>query len=203
MVNLINEHFVTIWDNISEKEIHFEQVWNILINSYKDIGGLQGINKNRLMKPSIMWKLVRRNNKINAVCIYNTYNNCEYGRKMIACGCLNDPNAKLDLYKICSEDISQVKRGTWAEVSGAMEHIYICKLGGIPIPNNIAKNILQDLNINVDSLDSDNFHYTRTIGKLSVTKMLFGNIPEQYRTVNWDSDVDTYKNNYFKFNDKD
>lgn len=189
----IVEHFITVWNtDKTEKEKYIDDVWNILEKTYSKIGGLKIFNKKEdLLKTTTLWKLVSRNNKINAVAIYKT---ARGGRKLVAGGSDGTTQGKNDFYTICYEDVNRIERGAYAEVSGALEYIYLFKYGGVPIPVNITEKIVNDMGRDILSKNPDGFHYTREIGNESIEKIMFGNVPEQYRTTtDWESESNIYR----------
>ena len=170
---LINEHFVNIFTKEIDSTVnqYKEVVYDLLQKSYAPIGGLLGVNDpDQLVLDSDMWKLVTRGSKVVAVAIYSMKRG---GRKMIACGSDGTPEGKKDLYKILQEDIKMVDRKMWAEVSGAMEHIYINKQGARPVPAEVAQILMKDKNF--IKIHDDGFHYDRLIAGEVHTKILIGN----------------------------
>lgn len=168
----LNEHFVTVLsDDIENRRKYVDEVRNIFEKSYADIGGTNA-DKDELLMPDIMWKLVRRNEKIAAAIAYKM----RYGRKAFLAGSDGTTDGKRDLIKIMKEDLDIKDRGAWVEVSGAPEHIYLDKLGGVPIPNVLAKEILEADDKKVLELNSDGYHYTRNIGGKPYEKIMVGNI---------------------------
>ena len=171
--NELNERFVNAF-NVDEMKEYADQVWKILQDSYKYCGGLLGMRDvNQLIEESDMWKMVKRNGKINCVVIYSFKRG---GRKLCYGGTDGTPQGKADFYKIMQEDINLKDRKAWAEVSEKMEHLYL-KNGAVPIPSSIAKQIMWDKEF-VD-YDKDGYHYTRYIGGVLATKMMVGNFSGQ------------------------
>lgn len=171
----INEHYITPI-SVDDRLKYADEVFNILNKSYDRIGGLFGINSPEdLVKQSSLWKLVRRNGKIVAARIYSDKRG---GRKAIASGTDGSPEGKKGLYDIIKEDINFSDRNAWAEVSGAIEHIYK-KYGAIPIPNTEAQKILGP-NKKIVELNPDGYHYKRAIGTDNIIKekVLVGFPPE-------------------------
>lgn len=189
---ILIEHYITLWSN---KEIlkYLEDIWRILQYSYRKIGGIAGCSKpeDLLNKGNLCAKLVRRNNRIVACTLYKQLG--DKSRKLIAGGCDGTVEGKKAFYDMCKEDVSQVRRDSWAEVSGAMEHIFLDKLNAVPIPNTTSKKILHDLKHDVLSLDPDGYHYTRNIGGKPYKKILMGNVPEKYR-MDFDDDWEITSN---------
>lgn len=169
----LNEAFVNAL-NKEDMMKYADDVWKILQDSYKYCGGLLGMKDvNQLIEESDMWKMVRRNGKINCVVIYSFKRG---GRKLCYGGTDGTPQGKADFYKIMQEDINLKDRKAWAEVSEKMEHLYL-KNGAVPIPSSIAKQILWDKEF-VD-YDKDGYHYTRYIGGVLATKIMVGNFTGQ------------------------
>lgn len=188
------EHYLTYFDR-DDKEQYVDEVWNILQKSYASIGGLKGMSsKEDLLDNGNFWKLVRKGGKIVACNIYTTK---QGGRKMVAGGTDGTPEGKKAFYDMCREEVKMVERGTWAEVSGAMEGIYLFKLNAVPIPIEIAKKILKDKHKEILSVDKDGFHYVRLIGGEPHEKIMFGNVPQRYRnTDDWEEEGNEYRNQY-------
>ena len=143
-----------------ELQNYIDEIYEILINSYKNIGGLKTYkNKKDFIDKAKFAKIVKYNNKIIAVAIYRRI---EYSFKMVAIGCINNNLGKNALQEIIKDDIKNYKLHYWCEVSGAIEH-YFKKYNGYPIIN---KFVYQILNISEDKirLCEDNVHYEREIG---------------------------------------
>lgn len=170
--SLLNEAFVNIFDTKSKFE-YVDVVWDILELSYADIGGTFAIAKDKqeLINDSDMWKMVRRNGKIVAVCLYTSKRG---GRKSMAAGTDGSPEGKEGLYSIIKEDIKMKDRQAWSEVSHKMEYIKLVKFGAHPIPAKNAQELMPDKPFL--SIDKDGYHYTRMIGGKPMTKIMVGNI---------------------------
>lgn len=188
------EHYLTCFEQ-SDKKPYLDDVWSILQKAYAAIGGVAGMDdKTELLDDECFWKLVRKNNRIVAVAIYKTK---QGGRKIVAGGADGSPEGKQAFYDMCREEVKRVERGAWAEVSGAMEHIYLFKLNAVPIPIDIAAKILKDKGKEILSVGKDGFHYTRKIGGKPYEKIMFGNVPERYRnTKDWESESDNYRQQF-------
>ena len=124
----------------------------------------------QLIDDTDFWKLCTKNGKVVAAATY-TYK--RGGRKLIAAGTDGSQEGKQWLYKILQEDIKFKDRKAWAEVSGAMEHIYINKNGAIPVPATIAQEIMKDKPF--VKIHDDGYHYDRLIAGEIHTKILVGN----------------------------
>lgn len=81
-------------------------------------------------------------------------------------------DGKKSLYRICEDDKKFIDRMFWGEVSEAIEHIYVNKIGITKVPAEMAQKLLKDKPF--ISIDSDGFHYTRKIGNEIVTKIMIG-----------------------------
>ena len=174
----LNEHFVTLWnDDMSEKQKYLDDVYEMIVTAYRDIGGA-GVDKEDLLNPHYMWKMVTKNGKVVAVNVYKHGGKQGTARKGI-CGASNGTvEGKKALYKMWAEDIAQADRNAYIELSGAPEHIQIDKLGATPIPFDIAKLVLE-YNGHNDAIPSDDgYHYTRDIHGTPKTKVMVGNVPE-------------------------
>lgn len=176
---LVNETFTNLFkgDDFSKWK---DQAYELLQRSYAPIGGLLGVpDADALVNDSDMWKIYRKGNKILAIIIY-TFKRT--GRKLTACGCLQnpdpnsvtgfsaDPVAKAWLYKIINDDMH--RRDGWAEVDRKMERI--CRReGGVPIPVEVAAILMKGKNFT--KVDPDGYHYWRIIGGEEHEKIIIAN----------------------------
>lgn len=167
--DMINEHFVNLLKKDQMQE-YKDQVWKILEDSYSYIGGMAGMRDvDQLIDESDFWKLVRRNNKITAVCIYSYKRG---GRKSCYLGSDGTEQGKTDLYKIISEDAKLTDRQQYGEYSGKMVSVQL-KNGCMPIPNVIAKEVMKDKKFL--EFKDDGYFYVRMIGGDPHTKIMMGN----------------------------
>ena len=169
----INEHYINLWGDDDSKLIYLDEIWKLIEDSYKKIGGCSK-NKNELLDSKYLWKMVKRGSKITAVTIYKIPG----GRKLVIAASDGTSEGKNDLYSILREDISEIGRGVFGEYSGALEHL-MNKFGAQPIPADVAEKILNDMNKDILSKDPDGFHYTRLINGIERTKIMFGNFGGQ------------------------
>ena len=175
--SIINEHFTNIVINDEDKtklDEYKDVVYDILQKAYEPIGGILGCdNVDMLVNDSDFWKLFTRNGKVYACVIYTFKRG---GRKLMYCGTDGTPEGKKALYTIIKDDLRLIDRKAWAEVSGAMEHIYIDKHGAIPIPAEVAQQLLEDKPF--IKIHDDGFHYDRYIDGEVHTKIMVGIIPK-------------------------
>ena len=171
------ERYLTLFDK-DKKEEYVDDVWEIIENSYRSIGGCNS-SKEELMMDGVFWKLVRKGGrpgdgkggKIVAAVIYKT----QLGRKAFLAGSDGTTEGKQALYSIISEDAEQKERNAGVEVSGAPEHLYK-KYGHVPIPNEVAEEILNKIGKKVTALNPDGYHYTRKIGNQEHEKIMMGTL---------------------------
>ena len=199
---MLLEHYITLFndndDDYVKKEQYLDEVWVILQKSYKNIGGIASMSSpDDLLSDKLIWKLVIRGGKVIACNIYKGSGN---SRKLVAGGTDGSPEGKEDFYKMCREEVKRLERNSWGEVSGAMEGVFLFKLGATPIPADVARNVLKDRGKDILSVSNDGFHYTRKIGGKSYEKIMFGNVPEKYRTNNWNETSKEYRNKFNKYN---
>jgi hypothetical protein len=160
---LLVEHFLNLVSN-DERMKYLDIVWDLLQDSYKDIGGFKSSTKENLINETSLWKLSRRDGKITAVLLYTN----KHGLKVIGGATDKSSVGKKDLFAMIADDV-KFKR-SWAEVSGAMEHLYV-KFGAPKIPNDKAAEIL---NKQIMSLNPDGYHYTRLLSGHPHEKLLVG-----------------------------
>lgn len=163
---LLTERFVNL-SNRDELSQYIDEIWDIMQESYKYLEGgfATASSKEELLDKVSFAKLVKKNNKIVAACLYKDKN----GRKSIAAGTDGSSEGKKWIMKLFQEDIKFGR--SWGEVSGKAEHVKL-KMGAVPIPNTMAAELTGK---EILSLDPDGFHYTRIIGGQEVRKILVGN----------------------------
>lgn len=168
----LDERYITIIDDVEKKQKYLDDVLDIINTSYDSIGGAQSSSLNKLMDSDILWKLVMRNGKIVAVLISKLIRGT---RKAVLGGTDGTPQGKKDLQAIVQEEVRQLDRHSWAEVSGAMEHIYT-KHGATLISDKIATELMSILGKSITPT-GDGYHYTRKLGpnKEEHQKVLVGN----------------------------
>lgn len=170
---LINEHFINIITkedtNKQKLEKYKDEVYSILQSSYAEIGGLYGCdNVETLINDTDFWKINIKNGKVVAVFVYTFKRG---GRKLVYCGSDGTQIGKDALKKIIDDDIKFIERQSWAEVSGAMAHIYL-KKGANVLDVEIAQKLLPDKQI----IPLGRKVYQREIGGVMVKKIIVGNI---------------------------
>ena len=165
----------TIYDSFynlftkDEFEVYADDVFALMQESYKDVGGLLNIKTvDDLMAEGDFWKLVVRNGHVYAAAVYKK---TQYGRKAKLMGTDGSAQGKKDLLTIMSEDVREVSRGAYYEVSEAPEHILKTKFGMTPIP---VEDVPKIINKSVTPT-GDGYHYKRDVGGLVKEKILLGN----------------------------
>ena len=177
--SFILEHYTNLFkgDDFTKWK---DQAYALLQRSYAPIGGLLGVpDADALVDDSDMWKIYHKGNKILAIVVY-TFKRT--GRKLTACGCLQnpdsssdtgfsaDPTAKAWLYKIINDDMH--RRDGWAEVDRKMEKI--CRReGGVPVPVEVAAVLMKGKHFT--KVDPDGYHYWRYIGGEEHEKIIIAN----------------------------
>lgn len=99
-------------DDKEQRELYAKEVWNLLQDAYKDLGGLKGSgfnNMDDMIKNIPMWKVYKRDGEVVAVMMYKDKD----GRKRVAMGARDDRGK---LY-IASQLKEEFKRA-YFEVSG-------------------------------------------------------------------------------------
>ena len=204
----VNEAFKNIVrdydDTSTEALLKFEHVkdavYKLLIDTYSKIDDevakskkLVGCSTSKqLVKIANFWKYRTFNGKVIAAQLYST----KYGgRKLMYGGSDGSTEGKSALLQFLNEEVSQIDRYSWGEVSGAVEHI-LQKYGAVPVPAPLAIALLQSIHMHntpsiiskIIRIEKDGYHYTRNIGGKIVTKIVYGNIDKDFKElVNYDS----------------
>lgn len=173
--NLLNEGFTNLFPGDSDKRIEYaDEVFNMLVNSYKNIGGLKGKGFNspsEMIKEIQMWKLSFVQGELVAVVMYKD----RAGRKLVALGSNNSPTGKNKLKEILKVEFSR----SYAEISGPllkfMERTLPTELKRWTISTDKVEKIL-----NKKIKIIDDFYYTRTINNETIKKVLIGTVKKLY-----------------------
>lgn len=162
-----------------DKIEYIDDIAPFMLKSYASIGGYKHKNTLPELTDELydiahkdgIWKLIRKQDEIVAATIYKQ---TPMGRKALMTGGIKDEEGKgkEGVYQVKGEDIAQGRM--YAEVSDAMEHILIKKLGGKPIPNKYA-GIITGKDV---ELHDDGFHYSRDLGGEIHTKILVGRLDD-------------------------
>lgn len=162
-----------------EKSKYVDDVWDMLQNSYKKLGGFKtALDKQELLSFPGYWKIVKRGDKITAVNIYRkSPKTTNY--KVIASATETQVDPKtgenratkqgLADYNMLNKADVKMQR-SWAEVSGPAE-VMMKRMGAKPVPNKYAA-LLTDKEIL--ELNPDGYHYTRLIQGKPHEKVIYG-----------------------------
>lgn len=146
-----------------DMQTYSTEVHNLIDIAYAPIGGHLNYQTPSELLKSDYWKVVRRDGRIVACCIYKNVQ----GRKMVALGHDGSRYGKDELKKIFKAD-ARLGR-SWAEVSGAMAK-FLINLGFRPVHNEHAAEILSKEILGVHG----RFKYDRIIAGHVHTKMIVG-----------------------------
>lgn len=175
---LIRENYKNILSkDMKNRQQYATEVWEILQQSYQNIGGIKGNGFNNIedMIENIpFWKICVRGGEVTAVMMYKD----NRGRKMVAVGVDGYAIGKKDLANMISDE-HKTKR-SYAEISGALLGFYRKVLGdefdGIRLPSEKAVEIFGADNIKL----VDEYHYKRSIGGKWIDKIMIGNIDAKF-----------------------
>lgn len=115
MRNMLLERFINLFEP-EKKKIYADEVWELVQNSYKKIGGIKGSgfnSKEDMIKNIPFWKLAKKNGKIVALSLYKDKN----GRKRVASATDGTEEGKNQLEILGREDIT--RKRAYAEVSSS------------------------------------------------------------------------------------
>ena len=180
---LVFEKFLNLFDkDIEIRRQYAEEIWTMVERAYAYMGGLSGCETYEEFVTKyvedekgkdLMWKCVKRGNKITAVKIYSL---TKHGRKSILMASDGTKAGDKDLCMILREDIKMQDRNAWSEVSGAALGKSL-KLGAIPLPAYMLYELLpKKINSGeIKFIDNDMYFYQRLLDGEWHTKMLIGN----------------------------
>lgn len=198
--NIVRDYDDTSTEALSKFEHVKDAVYKLLIDTYSKIDDVVAKSKKligcstskQLIKIANFWKYRTFNGTVIAVQLYST----KYGgRKLMYGGSDGSTEGKSALLQFLNEEVSQIDRYSWGEVSCAVEHI-LQKHGAVPVPAPLAIALLQSIHMHntpsiiskIIRIEKDGYHYTRNIGGKIVTKIVYGNIDKDFKElVNYDS----------------
>lgn len=162
-----------------EKMKYAEPVWDMLLRSYKKIGGFKSaVSVEDLANEPGYWKIIRRGDRITAVAVYRKVPKT-HTFKLIASAAETKMDPETGQYKTTRQglnDYNLIKQSdikmkrSWAEVSGPAERVMI-KSGAKPISNKYAEFLT---NKEILELNDDGYHYTRLIQGHPHEKVIVG-----------------------------
>lgn len=168
----LTERYVNALDTASRAALA-DEVWDILQDSYKAIGGLKGRcfgSKAEMIKEVPFWKVVRKDDKIIACVLYKDRS----GRKVVALGTDGTAQGKSAVTKIIGDELKQKR--SYVEVSGPAERMIIRNFKDLydtyKVPFETAAKILGQKHIK--PVQGDDYRYVRTLGKHEEEKIMLG-----------------------------
>lgn len=159
--HILTERFINLFDT-STKHRYADEVWDILQNSYKEIGGIKGSgfrSKEDMIENIPFWKLAKKGNKVVAVSLYKD----KQGRKKVAGGTDGSEEGKKEFAKMTVDELLHGR--SWGEISDKMywftrKHVGAENLDKYLIP---AKKV-QELMPEDEIVPVDEYWYKRQLG---------------------------------------
>ena len=148
-------------------------IWDILQRSYRNLGGFKSYETIDEMTNLISLAIICVRNKEIVACAI--YRDDLGGQKLNGCGTIDGSEKNKEILRsIIKEDIENLKKYRWVEVSYPLEK-WFKELGGNPIPSAIAHKLLHKGKDKIVDLN-DGIHYQREMGKdkIVVTKAIYG-----------------------------
>jgi len=169
----IFENIINLFDE-SDKDKYVDEIWDLLLNSYKDIGGIKGSgfqSKESMKKKIKLWKLGRKNGKIIAGLLYKD----KGMRKTVAVFTDGSSEGKTSLESMLKDDFSRSS----IEVSHSLLRFIKKKMPNLArkyaIPSNKVSSIIgKDIEI------VSEYEYIRDINGTLIRKMMLGSINKFY-----------------------
>lgn len=148
-------------------------IWEIMIKSYKKLGGFHSYaNINDMANSISLATTCVQDHKIIAAAIYRDDIG---GQKLNGCGTIDGSKKSKNLLKqFVKDDIENLQKWHWVEVSNPLEK-WFKEMNGNPIPSDMAANLLHKSKSKIKPL-KDGVHYQRQIanGNGMVTKAIYG-----------------------------
>lgn len=182
---ILVERFVNLLTP-KKKEKYADEVWNMIQNAYKKIGGIRGSgfrSKEDMIDNIPFWKVATKNGKVVAVAMYKD----KGGRKRVASATDGTDEGKDKLEMIGKEDLSQER--SYAEVSSSSLKFLLRRWKGpkdikdyMILPQEAEKVLGEKLKYPVPDNDPEviahpelkKYFYQREIGGHYHTKLMIG-----------------------------
>ncbi|TFG96267.1 hypothetical protein E4H12_11455 [Candidatus Thorarchaeota archaeon] len=155
LYEILTERFVNLVSP-QQREPYANVVWDMIRDTYSNhTSGLgSGTNISDLLRTPGIWKLAVRDNDVKGGAIYREHR----GRKLRLVFHDGTSEGKIEMKRVMTDDIARGR--AWGEFSGPLEKVML-QLGGKPVPNDLASKILGKP---IAKLDTDGFHYWRSVG---------------------------------------
>lgn len=182
---ILVERFVNLFTP-EKKEKYADEVWNMIQNAYKKIGGIRGSgfqSKEDMINNIPFWKVATKNGKVVAIAMYKD----KGGRKRVASATDGTDEGKDKLEMIGKEDLSQER--SYAEVSSSSLKFILRRWKGpkdikdyMILPQEAEKVLGEKLKYPVPDNDPEviahpelkKYFYQREIGGHYHTKLMIG-----------------------------
>ena len=165
----VHKHYAYLWKK-EDLEKYKDEVYELLVNGYTNKGGMLGIGSaDQLVAETDHWKVWIRKDKITAAFCYSRKRG---GWKTCYGSCLMTDEGMRDLFKMMKDDMEQLGRKVWLEVSDENEHVYIGKLPVPAIPAGVAQMAMRKKKF--EKIDDDGYHYWRRIDGELGRKIMIG-----------------------------
>lgn len=175
--NILMERAINLIEP-EDKQLYIDAIANMLHQAYAPIGGFKDIKDiegvkvelTRIAQSPGIWKLMKRDGEIVTSALYKF---TPAGRKALAVATDGTTTGKKGLMMIKADDV-KMKR-SYAEVSGAMEHIMVNKMGSKKLTAEEAMIVLGGKDI---TPSADGYHYTRLINGVAHEKIMVGHVDQ-------------------------
>jgi len=158
----------------TEKEKYVNEIWSMLLSSYKSIGGIKGSgfeSKDSIIEKIKMWKLFRENGKIIAGLLYKDRDM----RKTVAVFTNGSSNGKKQLENMLKDDFERSS----IEISHSLLKFIEKKMPLLVKKYVIPTDKVQDILGKKIKIIDDN-HYERDINGTTIKKMMLGKVKKFY-----------------------
>ena len=145
-IEFLNERFLNLIDDKESKRELAQEVWDILVFSYKPVGGLKGSgfkNKEDMIENIPFWKIMKSNKKIVGVLMYKD----KGGRKRVALGTDGSNEGKAMLSDALKNDFNrsygEVSDNSWRFIQKHLTQEYL--LSVVKLPSEVQKILKKDI----------------------------------------------------------
>lgn len=162
--NYLFETFNNIFKE-EDKQKYIEIVWDILVESYKPVGGLTKVYDKKDLMSIPFWKVIKRDGNVTGVILYKDKN----GRKLVAMGTDGSKEAKKQLKFTLNKEFER----SLMEVSGPLLKYLERNWPDLVKKYTIPVEKVQDI-LGTDVEPTTGNFYKRMIGKHNHEKILIG-----------------------------
>lgn len=158
-------------DDVDKRKKYAQQVYDLLQQSYKSIGGIKGSgldSPEAMIQKIPMWKIHRRGDEVTGAMLYKDKN----GRKRVASGTNGSRDGKQFIGKAMAHEVTSGR--AYAEISGPSLKFHLKILGDALYDYAVPFEKVKEILPNDEFEQIDEYRYKRKIKGEFIEKLMIG-----------------------------